>query len=139
MSPEPTPEPLTGEEERLLRFSRSIGGAPIDYGPTTAVDRLLATLDRERSDLDGAKRLNTDLLATLPIEDASKPVPATGPKRSFIGYDTARPPTAKGPVVGWRYAAALRALHVAGLTWEEQPDGVRKAIADAAALEEQKP
>lgn len=45
-------------------------------------------------------------------------------------------PTPKGPVVGWRYAAALRALHNAGLTWEEQPDGVRKAIADAAAFEE---
>lgn len=45
-------------------------------------------------------------------------------------------PTPKGPVVGWRWANALRALHAAQLAYEEQPEGVRAALAEAAAVED---
>jgi hypothetical protein len=43
-------------------------------------------------------------------------------------------PEAKGPVVGWRWADALRALHRHGLSYEIQPEGVRAALAAAAAV-----
>jgi hypothetical protein len=41
--------PLTQEEERLLRFARSINGGLADMGPVTVIDRLLATLTAERA------------------------------------------------------------------------------------------
>ncbi len=44
-----TPAPLTTEEERLLRFSRSIGGMVVGWEPAPTVDRLLATLDATRA------------------------------------------------------------------------------------------
>jgi hypothetical protein len=36
--------------------------------------------------------------------------------------------------VGWRWADALRALHRHGLSYEEQTEGVRTALAAAAAI-----
>jgi hypothetical protein len=84
-------EPLTAEEE--AKFRESVRLLVLDddddfslQWSNNAMSRVLATLDQCRTDLDGAKRLNTDLLSTLPIEDASKSVPANGPKRSFLGY-----------------------------------------------------
>lgn len=61
------------------------------FGCDAEIDRLVAENVQLRADLDGAKRLNTDLLATLPVEDTSKPVPTTGPKRSFLGYAARTP------------------------------------------------
>ena len=45
-----TAEPLTAKEERLLRFARSINGGLLDASPVETIDRLLATLDRERAE-----------------------------------------------------------------------------------------
>ena len=41
---------------------------------------------------------------------------------------------AKGPVVGWRWADALSALHRHGIAYETLPEGIRSALAAAAAL-----
>lgn len=45
-----TAEPLTADQERLLRFARSINGGLLDASPVETIDRLLATLDRERAE-----------------------------------------------------------------------------------------
>ena len=115
-----SPDPLTAEEEAAVRSWNADG--PPGFGRGVAaleiVPRLLATLDAARSDLDGAKRLNTDLLATLPIEDTSKPVPTTGPKRSFIGYaQPAAVPSQPEPLDAERLARAM----VAVMTHPDQP------------------
>lgn len=91
--------PVTEDEEAKFRESVRLLGGDENYAlhwSNNAMARLLATLDLCRADLDGAKRLNTDLLSTLPVEDTSKPVPTTGPRRSFLGY-SAQPADPQAP------------------------------------------
>lgn len=55
-----TAEPLTADQERLLRFARSINGGLLDASPVETIDRLLATLDRERAELRSATKRYED-------------------------------------------------------------------------------
>ena len=56
----------------------------VDWQPY--VDRLVAENAQLRERLALAENAAVALLATLPVEDATKPVPANGPKRSFLGH-----------------------------------------------------
>ena len=99
-----TPAPLTAEEEASLRAFVAWPG-PIWSDVKSTV--LLAYLGQALATLDATR---------------ARSVPD----------DRLR--EAKGPVVGWRWADALSALHRHGIAYETLPEGIRSALAAAAAL-----
>lgn len=60
---DPIRDALTPPQEKLLRFARSIGGAPIDLSPMQAVDALLALVDDLRAATPAPAALDRDALS----------------------------------------------------------------------------
>jgi len=104
----PMTEPLTPEEERLLRFARSINGGLADASPVETIDRLLATLDAARQYDDRLREAAQQLLealadpltvgpqranavAALRAALASHPTPSGTPDRDTDPHDPRHP------------------------------------------------